>query len=116
MVARWFDGKDWSDEQVVSAEPGVNWRPVILPDGSGVRVLWTSRRGGKWAAYERAWHDGRWDREQRVPGSDNALAIRAARLADGSLLAVLTKPAPPRIGSRNHCLSRGRMAEAGRAG
>src|SRR5579872_1573651 len=31
VVARWFDGKNWSDEQMVSAEPGVNWRPVVLP-------------------------------------------------------------------------------------
>src|SRR5579883_1703056 len=59
LVARWFDGTNWSDEQMVSAEPGVNWRPVILPEGSGVRVLWTSMRGGKWAAYERRWRDGR---------------------------------------------------------
>ena len=97
VVVRWFDAKNWSKEQMVSAEPGVNWRPAIVPDEGGVRVLWTSRRGGKWAAYERRCHDGHWDRESRVPGGDDALEIRAARLADGSLLAVMKKPAPPRI-------------------
>ncbi len=97
VVARWFDGKNWSDEQVVSSEPGVNWRPVVVPEEGGVRVLWTSLRGGKWAAYERRWKDGNWERESRVPGSENALEIRVARLSADSLLAVMKKPASPRI-------------------
>jgi hypothetical protein len=97
VVARWFDGRNWSSEQVVSDEPGVNWRPAIVPDEDGVRVLWTSRRGGKWAAYEKRWSKGRWEPESRVPASENALEVRAARLSDGSLLAVMKKLAPPRI-------------------
>ncbi len=97
IVARWFDGKDWSKEEIVSAEPGVNWKPAIVRDEGGVRVLWTSRRGGTWAAYERRWRDGRWNSETRIPGGDGALEIRAVRLANGSLLAVMKKPVPPRI-------------------
>jgi hypothetical protein len=97
VVARSFDGKDWSDEQQLNSAPGVNWRPVVIPDEGGVRVLWTSFRAGKWAAWERRWRNGRWETEARVPSSENALEIRAARLANGSLLAVLKKPAGSRI-------------------
>src|SRR5262249_49942624 len=97
IVARWFDGKDWSSEETVSSEPGVNWRPTIVPDEGGVRVLWTARRGGRWAAYERRWRGGQWERESRLPDSDDTIEIRAARLSENSLIAVMRKLAAPRI-------------------
>ncbi len=69
VVARWFDGKNWSDEQVVSSEPGVNWKPVIVPEEGGVRVLWTSLRAGEMGGL-RAALEGRelGARVARVPG------------------------------------------------
>jgi hypothetical protein len=97
IVTRWFDGKDWSSEQIVSSVPGVNYKPSVVPDENGVRVLWTARRNGKWAAYERRWRDGKWGAETPLPDSEDSLEIRAKRLADGSLLAVTARMAPPRI-------------------
>jgi hypothetical protein len=61
------------------------------------RALWTSFRGGKWAAWERRWRNGQWDPESRVPASENTLEIRAARLVNGNVLAVLKKPTGSRI-------------------
>lgn len=107
IVARWFDGGDWSEEQLVSDIAGVNHRPAIVPDGDGVRVLWTSRRSGAWAAYERRWVSGKWDREMRLADSEGSLEIRARSLADGSLLAVSTKLVPPRIEMHARIFQRG---------
>ncbi len=97
IFVRRFDGENWSDEQTVSEVPGVNHRPAVVALSSGVRVFWTARRDGRWAAYERT-HDGRsWSPERMLPGSQGALEIRAAPLAGGRALAVVRKLAPPRI-------------------
>jgi hypothetical protein len=92
IIARWFDGREWSPEQVVSAEAGVNHKPVVVAVPGGVRVLWTARRQGEWAAYERRWSEWRWGPEQRLPDTTGALEIRA----EGSLVAI-QKIAPPRL-------------------
>lgn len=97
IFIRSYDGQDWSDEQTVSETPGVNHRPAVVPDGDGIRVLWTARRSGRWAAYERRFAGRSWSRERRIPRTDNALEIRAKTLGDGSILAVVRKLTPPRI-------------------
>ena len=97
IVARRFDGRDWHDEMIVSALPGVNHKPAAVPDGDGVRILWTARRDGRWAAYERRWSSGSWSAERQVPGTGDVLEIRARRLDNGSVLAVVRKMAAPRI-------------------
>jgi hypothetical protein len=98
IVARYFDGQNWSAEQPVSASAGVNYRPVVLaePHG-GVRVLWTARRNNAWSAWERRWTGDRWEPEMQIPASDGALEIAARVLTDGSVVAVTTKPAAPRL-------------------
>ena len=112
VVARWFDGRDWSDEQMVSAVPGVNHKPTIVPDRDGIRVLWTARRNGRWAAYERRWSKGRWSREERIPDSSGTLEVRARTLANGSLLAVFRKLSPPRIELHARVHDSGRWSDA----
>jgi hypothetical protein len=97
IVVRSFDGKNWSPEEVLSAVPGVNWKPAVVPDGDGVRVLWTSLRNGRWAAYERRRVNNQWSPESMIPSSDGALEIRAARLRDSGTVAVLLKPEQARI-------------------
>ncbi len=114
VVARYFDGEEWSEEEVVSGIGGVNHRPAVVADGDGVRVLWTARRGGVWAAYERRWSEGRWEEERRIPGSDGALEIRATAPAGGGLLAVLSKLAPPRIELHAMRFESGRWSSAER--
>ena len=97
VFVRRFDGNSWSDEDEVSEVPGVNHRPALVVLSDGVRVLWTARRDGRWAAYERS-HDGRdWEPARRIPGTEGALEIRAAALSDGGALAVIRRLEPPRI-------------------
>ncbi|MBI1354169.1 MAG: hypothetical protein GC160_07470 [Acidobacteria bacterium] len=97
IYIRRYDGKDWSDEQTVSAVPGINLKPSVAADGDGVRVLWTARRGGRWAAYERRYDGREWSPERRIPGTEDVLEIRAKTLTDGRLLAVARKMVPPRL-------------------
>ena len=97
IVVRAFEGNNWTQEQIVSAVPGVNHKPVVVSEPGGIRVLWTARRNGRWAAYERSWRAGNWSRESRVPGSADTLEVRARPLTDGTLLAVFRKLVPPRI-------------------
>ena len=97
VFVRRFDGESWSQEVEVSEVPGVNHRPALLALSDGIRVLWTARRDGRWAAYERR-HDGSaWGRERKIPGTEGALEIRAAALANGGALAVIRRLEPPRI-------------------
>jgi hypothetical protein len=58
IVARRFRAGEWSDEEIISAVPGVNHKPSIVAEAGGVRVLWTTRRDGRWSAYERRWSKG----------------------------------------------------------
>ena len=67
IYIRRYDGKQWSDEQTVSAVPGINLKPAVVADGSGVRVLWTARRNGRWAAYERRFDGGAGQPSGRSP-------------------------------------------------
>jgi len=97
IVARRFDGKDWSGEWVVSGTAGVNHKPVVVPEGDSVRVLWTALRNGGWAAYQRRWSEGKWSAEERIPNSENSLEVRAKPLAGGGILAVISRLAAPRI-------------------
>ncbi len=97
IFIRQFDGQDWSDEQTVSEVPGVNHRPTVITRGTEVRVLWTSRREGRWAAYERVYDGRSWSPERKIPRSDGALEIRSASLDDGRAVAVIRKLQPPRI-------------------
>lgn len=98
IVARYFDGQNWSAEQPVSAQSGVNYRPVLLaePDGA-IRILWTARRSGVWSAWERRWIDGHWDAEKQVPATAGALEIAARLLSDGNIVLVASKAAGARI-------------------
>ncbi len=111
IYIRSFDGQSWTDEETVSTVPGVNHRPslVALPDG--VRVLWTARREGRWAAYERTRAAGSWTSESEIPGTEGALEIRAEALPGGGALAVIRKLAPPRISLHGLLLSAGSWAE-----
>jgi len=43
IIARRYDGENWSNEYVVSTVPGVNHKPRVVADGDGIRVLWTAR-------------------------------------------------------------------------
>lgn len=97
IFIRRFDGRDWSDEQVVSETPGINHRPALVVDGDQVRVLWTARRDGAWAAYERVFDGSSWSAERRIPGTAGALEIRAAPLQGSTVLAVVRRLRPPRI-------------------
>ena len=97
IFIRRFDGLDWGDEQTVSEVPGVNHRPAVIALGSRVLVLWTSRRNGGWAAYERIYDGQSWSRERKIPNTDGALEIRAAALSDSDAVAVIRRLAPPRI-------------------
>ncbi len=92
IVVRWFDGRDWGPEQVISSLAGVNHKPAIVAGPGGVRVLWTARRNGEWAAYQKRWTNGQWGPEERLPESAGALEIRAA-----GPLAVIQRLAPPRL-------------------
>ena len=111
IYVRRFDGADWSEEQRVSQVPGVNHRPAIIPDGKGVRVLWTARRGGRWAAYERRFDGRSWAAERRIPGTEDALEIRSESLGDGRALAVIRTLAPPRIELQALTLSGGSWSD-----
>ncbi|MBI3682652.1 MAG: hypothetical protein HY235_19940 [Acidobacteria bacterium] len=97
IVARWFDGRNWSQEQLVSASEGVNLRPAIAPSEDGACLFWTSRRSGVWAAYQRCWANGKWGAESKVPDSEGSLYIRARALSDGAVLAVTSRMAAPRL-------------------
>ncbi len=97
IFIRHFDGRDWSDEQVVSEVPGINHRPSLIVQGSEVRVVWTARRDGRWAAYERRYNGDSWSRERQIPGTAGALEIRAASLQSGGIVAVIRRLDPPRI-------------------
>ena len=97
IFIRRFDGQDWGEEQVVSETPGVNHRPSLVVHEHRVRVLWTARREGRWAAYERVYDGRSWSPERRIPGTAGALEIRAAPLEGGGALAVARTLRPPRI-------------------
>jgi hypothetical protein len=97
IIARRYDGENWSNEYVVSTVPGVNHKPRVVADGDGIRVLWTARRDGRWFAYERRWSGGEWASEQRIADSGETLTVRARVLTGGGILAVLQKMAPPRF-------------------
>ena len=97
VFVRSYDGTVWSEEIEVSEVRGVNHRPAVLALPGGVRVLWTARRDGRWAAYERVFDGTRWGSERTIPGTDGALEIRAGPLADGGGLAVVRRLDPPRI-------------------
>jgi hypothetical protein len=97
IVARWFDGKDWGPEQIVSSQAGVNHKPAVVVEPGGVRVLWTSRRNGVWVAYERRWSGDAWQAEAQIPDTAGTLEVRAVRLEGEALLAVMTRVAPPRL-------------------
>ena len=97
IFVRRYDGERWTDEEMVSAESGVNHRPSLVPHSDGVRVLWTARRNGQWAAYERLHDGGGWGGERRIPGTEGALEIKGAPLPDGRTLAVIRRLEPPRI-------------------
>ena len=108
IVVRSFDGKDWSDEQIVSTVPGVNHKPTVVAEKEGVCVLWTARRQGRWDAYERRWNGNRWSQEARLPESEDTLEIRARQLEDGTMLAVLRKLVAPRIELHTSLFTSGR--------
>lgn len=97
IVVRYYDGKDWSDEEILSAQPGVNYKPKVVPEGSGVRVLWTALRKGRWSLYERSWSRGKWDAEHAVGEGRDLVEINAAALSDGGVLVVGQKAAAPRL-------------------
>lgn len=97
IFIRSFDGQDGSDERMLSETPGVNARPAVIADGDGVRVLWTARRNGRWAAYERRFDGQSWGPEREVAGTQGALEIRAEELMNGGALAVIRRLAAPRI-------------------
>ncbi len=97
IYLRSFDGEAWSDEETVSAVPGVNHRPAVVALPDGLLVLWTARRDGRWAAYERRRDGEGWSPERMIPGTGGALEIRAAALPAGGALAVIRRLEPPRI-------------------
>ncbi len=111
IFVRSYDGKNWTDERMVSEVPGVNATPVVFAESDGVRVLWTARRKGAWAAYARRFDGREWGPERKIPGTDGALEIRAKTLADGSGLAVVRRIAPPRIELLAITLSSGSWSE-----
>lgn len=97
IYARRFDGRDWSEEVVVSEVPGVNHRPALVVQGARLRVLWTARRQGRWGAYERVFDGREWSREREIPGTSGALEIRAASVPGGTVVAVTRRLRAPRI-------------------
>ncbi|MGH9672471.1 MAG: hypothetical protein ACRD44_04770, partial [Bryobacteraceae bacterium] len=114
IVARFYDGKDWSDEETLSSQPGVNYKPRIVPDGDGVRVLWTARRKGRWSLYERSWSGGKWGPEYVVGQAADVVEVNAAALSDGAILVLAQKPAAPRLELHGFVYQNGQWRAAGR--
>ncbi len=114
IVIRSYDGKDWSDEETVSSRPGVNYKPVVLAEGNGVRVLWTARRGGRWQVLERTWQQGKWGAETAVPHTDGVTEVNAIVLSGGGILAVGQKPNPPRLELHTFLYANGQWDARGR--
>lgn len=112
-VRRW-DNRGWAAEQIVSAEAGINHKPAIVVSGDQVRVLWTSRRKGRWAAYEAVWSNGQWSPEAKIPDSEDTLEVRASALSDGAVLAVFRRMVAPRIELAARVVRDGRWQQAAR--